>query len=69
MLSETSYIFQKNKSVRVMLLKRKIMKAFIVLFCIIAFVFAEHVEKDFGAFKATYNKKYQTIPEVIIRRT
>ena len=52
-----------------MLLKRNIMKAFIVLFGIIAFVFAEHVEKDFGAFKAKYNKKYQTIPEVIIKRT
>ena len=50
-----------------MLLKRNIMKAFIVLFGIIAFVFAEHVEKDFGAFKAKYNKKYQTIPEVIIK--
>jgi len=44
------------------------MKIFLVLIGLIAIVFAEQVEKDWGAFKTTYNKKYLTIPEDIYRQ-
>ena len=45
------------------------MKIFLVLIGLIAIVFAEQVEKDWGAFKTTFNKKYLTIPEVSIAIT
>merc|ERR1712154_545927 len=54
--------------VRIMLSRSNIMKSFIALFGVIVYVFAEHVEKDFGAFKTKYNKKYLTIPEDIYRQ-
>merc|ERR1719220_2472289 len=44
------------------------MKTFLLIVGCFAIVLAEHVEKDFGAFKAKYNKKYQTIPEDIYRQ-
>ena len=44
------------------------MKTFLLFVGFFAIVLAEHVEKDFGAFKRQYNKKYQTIPEVLYYR-
>merc|ERR1712179_510772 len=44
------------------------MKIVLLLVGFFAIVLAEHVEKDFGAFKKQYNKKYQTIPEDIYRQ-
>jgi len=44
------------------------MKILLVLIGLIAIVFSEHVEKDWGAFKAKYSKKYLTIPEDIYRQ-
>ena len=44
------------------------MKSFLFFIGLIAIVCSEHVEKDFGAFKAKYNKNYLTIPEVSIAK-
>ena len=45
------------------------MKIVLLLVSFFAIVLAEHVEKNFGAFKKQYNKKYQTIPEVLYYKT
>merc|ERR1712018_608894 len=47
---------------------KHIMKSFLFFIGLIAIVCSVHVEKDFGAFKAKYNKKYLTIPEDIYRQ-